>query len=331
MNSGGSAQVSSHEFADFDEFRELLAGWDLQITQLSRGSLQLRWDQVAFDDMVIGYHRVAGAFADVSKVDQGGRLIVVCLAPTPTVWCGLDLAPGHLVVMGPGREYRSRIEHWESLEIWVADRLASELGLLGGACLPSGLPPERSIVPLDEAYVGAFRALGRKLLSPFALGKELGDELLFAPALRERILNLLRSALEDGAARRAKVAPLQRVPRYDLAIKALQVIDARSADCAVDDDQGGTLAEIAEVVGTTPRAIQYAFRSALGVTPYQYMLARRLNLARHDLRVTGRGRAPVTEAAFDYRFFSLSRFAQQYQRLFGETPSETLARAHTIG
>lgn len=158
MSTRDSVGVSSGELVDIDAFRELLTGWDVEITQLSRGSLQLRWDQIAFDDMVVAYHRVTGAFADLSSVDPGGKLIVICLAPTPTVWCGIDLAPGHLLVMVPGREHRSRIEHWESLEIWIADRLAEQLGLPASAHSPFDLPLERSLFPLDQSQVAAFRA-----------------------------------------------------------------------------------------------------------------------------------------------------------------------------
>jgi AraC family ethanolamine operon transcriptional activator len=120
---------------------------------------------------------------------------------------------------------------------------------------------------------------------------------------------------------------IRRIPRYDLAAKALLVIDAGCNAPDVDGNVSGSLAKIAEIIGTTPRAIQYAFRSALGITPYQYILARRLHCVRHDLRINGRGRAPVTEAAFDYGFFDLGRFARHYQRLFCEAPSQTLARA----
>jgi AraC-like DNA-binding protein len=52
----------------------------------------------------------------------------------------------------------------------------------------------------------------------------------------------------------------------------------------------------------------------------------RLAQARSEL-AAARPRTTVTTVALDYGFNHLSRFAQQYARHFGESPSETLRRA----
>jgi AraC family ethanolamine operon transcriptional activator len=89
------------------------------------------------------------------------------------------------------------------------------------------------------------------------------------------------------------------------------------------DQEPPALSDLADRLGTTARAIQYALKSGLGVSPYQYLLARRLKRVRHDLL---QHPTTVTMAAFDHGFENLGRFASQYTRLFGERPSDTLRR-----
>lgn len=304
--------VTGWEFREPDEFREQMSGWDLEIVPLSR--LELSWKQVAFDDIIIASHRVVGSFADASAVDAGWIFIVVCLAPTGTIWCGLEIEPGHLLIMAPGREHRSRIEEWQSLEIVISGRLAEQIGLLEGT-LPRDFEPEQCVLPLDSAEVATFRALARSLDVPSALEAQLRECLM--NAMRERTLEVLTSAVRRATERRALAAPPRRVARYDLAVRALAMMDAGG-------QHSPSIAELADRLGTSPRAIQYALKNSVGVGPHRYLLARRLHEVRRDLL---HHRTSVTVAALDRGFENLSRFASQYARLFGEKPSTTLRRA----
>lgn len=312
------ANLTSLEFHEPDAFREYIrdqmSGWDLEMVPLSRGGLSMSWNQVAFDDIIIASHRVAGAFADASAVDPGWIFIVVCLAPTGTIWCGFEIEPGHLLIMAPGREHRSRIEHWQSLEIVISARLTEQMGLLEGT-LPGDFAPEQCVLPLDVAEVATFRALAQSLDVPLALEAHLRDCLM--NAIRERTLEVLASAMRRGAERRARVALPRRVARYDLALRALAMMDASGP-------KPSSLAELSDHLGISPRAVQYALRSAIGVSPYQYLLARRLQEVRRDLL---HHQTSVTTAALGRNFEHLGRFAKQYARLFGEKPFETLKRA----
>jgi transcriptional regulator GlxA family with amidase domain len=84
--------------------------------------------------------------------------------------------------------------------------------------------------------------------------------------------------------------------------------------------------EVTDALGVSTRALQQAFRSYAGVNPHQYLLARKLHLARRHLgRIRGL-RSPVTEAAVSSGFTHFGRFSGYYRRLFGEAPHETLAR-----
>ena len=62
------------------------------------------------------------------------------------------------------------------------------------------------------------------------------------------------------------------------------------------------------------------------MSPKQYLLLRRMQLARWALRAASPEATTVTELATRYGFWQLGRFAVEYRALFGETPSATLQR-----
>ena len=85
-----------------------------------------------------------------------------------------------------------------------------------------------------------------------------------------------------------------------------------------------TTEEIARSVGVSYRAMHYAFREALGVSPYQYVQTERLHSIRRLLKTSD---ISIAQAGAGFGLYHTSRLALQYRRLFGELPSET-RRAH---
>jgi AraC family ethanolamine operon transcriptional activator len=89
-----------------------------------------------------------------------------------------------------------------------------------------------------------------------------------------------------------------------------------------------TIAVLCEALGVCERTLHDAFRDHLDTTPKAYVKALRLNAAHHDLlRATTKTR--VTDVALDWGFGHFGWFSQDYRRLFGETPSQTLHRGRT--
>jgi AraC family ethanolamine operon transcriptional activator len=88
------------------------------------------------------------------------------------------------------------------------------------------------------------------------------------------------------------------------------------------------MADLCAAVGAGERTIHEAFREHLGTTPMAYQKALRLNAARQALVRAG-ARTKVTDVALDWGFLHFGWFSQDYRRLFGETPSQTLHRCRS--
>jgi AraC-like DNA-binding protein len=117
---------------------------------------------------------------------------------------------------------------------------------------------------------------------------------------------------------------------------ALQRLDSRVAprdvQRSIDYIQGHlsaplTLADIARASGIPARTLLKHFKEQMGTSPMRYMRSARLARVRQALL---RGDRPenVTDIAMAWGFQHLGRFAVEYRRHFGESPSETRRRTH---
>ena len=83
--------------------------------------------------------------------------------------------------------------------------------------------------------------------------------------------------------------------------------------------QNVTLADLCEASGVSERRVRSAFYECYQMSPTAYLRVAALNAVRRELIEGPRPRNAVSHAASDWGFWHLSRFAAQYQALFGES------------
>jgi AraC-like DNA-binding protein len=88
-----------------------------------------------------------------------------------------------------------------------------------------------------------------------------------------------------------------------------------------------SVSELCAAIGVAERTLRACCDKSLGLSPGQYIRLRQLNLARSELRRANLT-TTVAQIALRCQFSELGRFAVSYRALFGESPSETLRRAH---
>jgi AraC-like DNA-binding protein len=87
-----------------------------------------------------------------------------------------------------------------------------------------------------------------------------------------------------------------------------------------------TLADLVTVSGVAGRTLFQHFRAFKGVPPMRYLRQRRLEQARRNL-LCATPDETVTTIAMRWGFSHMGRFAVEYRRHFGESPSATLMTA----
>jgi AraC family transcriptional regulator, ethanolamine operon transcriptional activator len=84
--------------------------------------------------------------------------------------------------------------------------------------------------------------------------------------------------------------------------------------------------ELCSGLGISPATLAAAFGATFGVSPHRFLKLRRLAMVRNVLR-SREGPAPLVKSvALAHGFWHLGQFAVEYRAMYGETPSETLAR-----
>jgi AraC family transcriptional regulator, ethanolamine operon transcriptional activator len=158
----------------------------------------------------------------------------------------------------------------------------------------------------------AFRRLFDDVVSRAASRPRLLRDPAAAGGLERQVVKALLSEFEAG-----------REPEVPSPSRAL----ARKAEAFLRQNRAEppTIRALCDAIDASERTLHEAFREHLGTTPKAYLKTLRLNAARHDL-LTAVERKRVTDVALDWGFLHFGWFSQDYKRLFGETPSETLHR-----
>jgi AraC family ethanolamine operon transcriptional activator len=85
--------------------------------------------------------------------------------------------------------------------------------------------------------------------------------------------------------------------------------------------------ELCATLGVSASCLHAAFEATFGLSPHRFLKLRRMAMVRTML-LSGSGPwHSVKAAALSHGFWHLGQFAHDYRALFGESPSETLARA----
>jgi AraC family ethanolamine operon transcriptional activator len=225
--------------------------------------------------------------------------------------CGAALAPRALVRV---------VEPWElsssgpvELLCFGVERAALEAV---AAQLAEGEPPR----PPGNRW-GAAADDGRlagRLLHLLRLLDTAGSEPAALAGVEGELLRLAA-----GLDRAVYLAPVERMPHFSRRRAAVRRVEEYLDACG---DEVPTIPTLCAVAGVSERTLEYAFREQLGTTPVRFLKLRRLNRVRRDLLAAAPGTS-VTGTALRAGVYDLGRFAGEYQRLFGELPSQTLRRA----
>jgi len=84
--------------------------------------------------------------------------------------------------------------------------------------------------------------------------------------------------------------------------------------------------QLAEVSGCSIRTLSRSFEKKYGIGPMAFIKQRRLDASYHDLLSAKNGITSVTQIASNYGFAHVGKFAIEYGKIFGETPSASLVK-----
>lgn len=301
-------------------------------------------------------HRVAGVFSphELRISHQGDRLDTqMCHAPLGGVSIN-RLRYGATVDIDVGRTNDFLLVMMPmhgSAEIRCGDAAIRSTKSLASVVSPTLPLRMRSEAEVDQIMVRIDRALlerhcaqhlGRELRQPieFELGMDLSgpggrswrglirylvDELdretnvFTSPLTRAHVEQLVVATLLLSQPHRYRDELAQ--PQRSIAPGFVRRVEAYIEEHA---DAPLTVADLAAHVGVSTSTLFAGFREFRNTSPMACLRRARLQRVRAELQAAGSGDATVTEVALRWGFTHLGRFAADYKRRFGESPSATL-------
>jgi AraC-like DNA-binding protein len=216
--------------------------------------------------------------------------------------------PGTTALYEPSRNYSGLVARFNRRAFETLDPVFAYAGVgheITGRRLSLGTPEGSAFW---RELVFAWREISRA-----------GDILLRAPVairdMEDTLFGALALALNPHARQEGNSEHSRRAPKR---LREAEEFIAAHVDQVVSPD------EVARATGVSKRTLFRMFRSRHGMGPMGFLKNRRLDATQRDLLAGRPDATTVTEVAVRYGFWHLGRFAVDYKRTFGESPSETL-------
>jgi len=234
----------------------------------------------------------------------------------PIRHCGLDLSPGDMIVHGSSAEFHrqsSGPSSFASISLSSDDFASVSHALVGR---------ELTVSPITHLIRPPHARMSRLSVLHQAIGElvRTDPERLAHPeparALEEALLHAILTCLTEGIVTETS----RHGVRHSRVMSRLEEFLARKQHEPV------YLAELCAATGASERTLRASCHEHLGMGPMRYLWLRRMHSAHRALVRADPAIITVTEVATNHGFWELGRFAVEYRKLFGETPSASLRR-----
>jgi AraC-like DNA-binding protein len=312
-------QVASQRIESFEDLRRVLDGTDTTTVPLGCGEPTGTILQAAVGDVLLTAGELSAHIRTRGSIATSCISLGVKLDSESTHYSfrsGREVLPGDVYALARGDDVDYRVtgplsyafislSAEQLLSQGAEDALSGDAGFWERRRWYCASPPIRALIVRSLQSViqqlhrshwpvtgAALRQLQCDLIEPFLWGHMFGDQYAH-----------------------------ERHPLSGTAI-------VRSVEGWVDGQSPETihLADLCRALRLSRRTLQRAFTETLGMGPARYLTLRRLAAARAALRQSDPATTTVTETATRYGFWELGRFARDYRQLFGERPSQTLAK-----
>jgi AraC-like DNA-binding protein len=247
-----------------------------------------------------------------------GRTVIAFLTrPGPSLHRGgVELGPTGIALLGPAYSQFHRLSgptQWGAMSLTEKDMHAvgtamtgRDLPALGGPLFFEPPPSAMARLQRLHAAAGYLAENTPEIIADDGAARGLEQALIEAMVA---CLGTDRDT-QDRSARRRHEKIMRRV----------------HAMIEQNPDESVYLADLCAVAGVSERTLRACCHDSLGMGPKQYLLRRRMMLARRALHHGDTTETSVTEIATRYGFWQFGRFSVEYKAQFGEMPSTTLRR-----
>lgn len=219
-------------------------------------------------------------------------------AQIPVRSFGHDLGPDELILAGPGVRLDLFVRSGASLFVLIA---------ASGESMPRTMTQVNASA---DAELADARLVARYFKEPEQCAAG------FDPASGSRLSRLI------AASTHVQIDRLARTPRVTAVVCACRLVEEHFPAAP-------SLHELSRHCGVAERTLEYGFRHVYGTTPLRFIRSLRLTRSRSAL-LHPKNSTSISATARALGFTHMGQYCRDYRRLFGETPSMTLARRKVL-
>jgi AraC family ethanolamine operon transcriptional activator len=294
---------------------------ELDAVQLQSMPFRVRRVVVRLDACSVVYHSTNARVRTRTLVLEG-RLAYVAFGPRARgTMNGLPIVPGMMLAAAPATEGRFVVDAgYEAIAFLmrpqdVKDHLVAR-GREADLHMPSGL----ELLQVDAEKVHTLYDWGKRLVDIAAREpRRFAEGRMQRAAAQVELLETLLAALDAAS---------DFEPTHGERTRQAQSLVVRAAEEHALSRVDGLVqvSDLCRVAGVSERALQYAFKEVLGLTPISYLVRLRLHRVRQGLLAASHRTSTVSVEALKWGFWHFGEFSRAYKNCFGELPSDTLRR-----
>ena len=302
---------------DFDSFCESVRNWDLHYQQLENGRFSSELLLFGNNEIQFTHARLGRKMKQQGASPEGFITFGILAEPQISIhWRNIDISGDMLFVFPEGGELNSISQ--SDFDVYVLSLTEEKLN---ASCDLLDLPDIRTLINKNEVFkcpsekMDEFRRWLHTVKTELtSLNTSIRNK-YYLEQLEQEIIDRILSILTEN-----RIVTKSRSRKRDIALSiAENYISDLSSEIV-------TVAELCDTANISERTLEYAFRERYGITPKRYSLVYKLNCVRKHLRKTPPGAALVSEIARQYGFWHMSKFSDDYKKLFNELPLSTLNR-----
>jgi len=313
--------VTVIEITDPSKANAVIELVDLDAVQLQPGFLRARRVVVRAGAATVMFHSSNLRLRTRTSIAEGLVGYVVFGPRSTGTINGIAVRPGLMLTAGLGAEAGFVVDPgWESITFLLpAQDLQAHLASRQCAGV---FPP-----PMEIALLSAEPAVADNL---FAWGKRLAETAAAQPAnfnggdaelvaLQVEIYENLLAGI--GTARVFEPSRSDRTRQ-----RRNRIVKLAEEHALAWNGTNLYVTDLCRIAGVSQRALEYAFKEVMGLTPVAFVMKLRLHRVRQALVAATPGSTTVAAEALRWGFWHFGEFARAYSECFGELPSQTLAR-----
>lgn len=291
-------------------------GWDIEYRQLLRAPCSSDYAFREWTESLLMRERHHGSLEASGAPPPGMTAIIIPGKPNGrTTFQGEALSGNELLLVAPGGEIDSVIlEGLEVLSFTLPWSVFRDAAGYVDAVLPDMGSIEAVAVRRPPDEVDGLRRDLMGLLERTDSVDERTQQARTSNFALDVAQQLFRSGNDP-----ALNAPYRSAPHRKHLSLAREYLDANMKGPV-------KMADVCAHAGIRLRTLERVFQRELRVSPYRYLLARRLGAVRRALVAVDPEHGIIKRVAMDHGFTHMGRFAVNYRRQFAETPSQTLNR-----